>query len=122
MLTHGPTVKDHNPVQVKSKLELKTARVGDGVFASPGVRRLARELSIDLEVIKGTGAKGRTTKEDLHNHIRIKMNESSGVPRIPRKSIDFSKWTRLRSSDLPCLRRGWTVKQANSRIIILIMR
>ncbi len=78
--------------KVKPKPELKTARVGDGVFASPGVRRLARELSIDLEVIKGTGAKGRTTKEDLHNHIRIKMNESSGVPRIPRKSIDFSKW------------------------------
>ena len=78
--------------KVKPKPELKIARVGDGVFASPGVRRLARELSIDLGVIKGTGAKGRTTKEDLHNHIRIKMNESLGVPRIPRKPIDFSKW------------------------------
>ena len=78
--------------KVKPKPELKIARVGDGVFASPGVRRLARELSIDLGVIKGTGAKGRTTKEDLHNHIRIKMNESSGVSRLPRKPIDFSKW------------------------------
>ena len=78
--------------KVKPKPELKIARAGDGVFASPGVRRLARELSIDLGVIKGTGAKGRTTKEDLHNHIRIKMNESLGVPRIPRKPIDFSKW------------------------------
>ena len=78
--------------KVKPKPELKIARVGDGVFASPGVRRLARELSIDLGVIKGTGVKGRTTKEDLHNYIRIKMNESLGLPRLPRKPIDFSKW------------------------------
>ena len=78
--------------KIKPKPELKIARVGDGVFASPGVRRLARELNIDLGVIKGTGAKGRTTKEDLHNYIRIKMNEGSGVSRLPRKPIDFSKW------------------------------
>jgi len=78
--------------KVKPKSELKIARVGDGVFASPGVRRLARELGINLGIIKGTGAKGRTTKEDLHNYIRNKMNESSGVPRLPRKPIDFSKW------------------------------
>ena len=40
-----------------------------GLFASPGVRRLARELEIDLSVIKGTGRKGRITKQDLHSYI-----------------------------------------------------
>ena len=78
--------------KVKTKPELNTTRAGDGVFASPGVRRLSRELGIDLGIIKGTGAKGRTTKEDLHNHIKIKMNESSGVSILSRKPIDFSKW------------------------------
>ena len=32
------------------------------VFASPGVRRLARELGINLEIIKGSGQKNRITK------------------------------------------------------------
>ena len=72
--------------------EASIARVGDNVFASPGVRRLARELGIDLGVIKGTGAKGRTTKEDLHSYIRIKMQEGAGLSRPPKKPIDFSQW------------------------------
>jgi len=74
------------------KLEPGLSRVGDDVFASPGVRRLARELGINLGLIKGTGAKGRTTKEDLHNYIRMKMQEGSGLSRPPKKPIDFSQW------------------------------
>jgi len=35
------------------------------VYASPSVRRLARERGIDLSSIQGTGRKGRITKEDL---------------------------------------------------------
>ena len=66
--------------------------MGDDVFASPGVRRLARELGINLGLIKGTGAKGRTTKEDLHNYIRMKMQEGSGLSIPPKKAIDFSQW------------------------------
>ena len=86
--------KDQTEVKVESKpaLEPNMARVGDDVFASPGVRRLARELGIDLGLIKGTGAKGRTTKEDLHSYIRMKMQEGSGLSRPPKKPIDFSQW------------------------------
>ena len=86
--------KDQTEVKVESKavFEPSIARVGDDVFASPGVRRLARELGIDLRLIKGTGAKGRTTKEDLHSHIRIKMQEGSGLSKPPKKPIDFSQW------------------------------
>lgn len=86
--------KEQTEVGAESKavLEPNIARVGDDVFASPGVRRLARELGIDLTLIKGTGAKGRTTKEDLHSYIRIRMQEGSGLSRPPKKPIDFSQW------------------------------
>ena len=86
--------KEQTEVKVESKavFEPSVARVGDDVFASPGVRRLARELGIDLRLIKGTGAKGRTTKEDLHSYIRIKMQEGSGLSKPPKKPIDFSQW------------------------------
>jgi 2-oxoglutarate dehydrogenase E2 component (dihydrolipoamide succinyltransferase) len=36
---------------------------------SPLVRRMAREYSIDLSTVKGTGAGGRITKQDLEGHI-----------------------------------------------------
>ena len=94
--------KAEKEVEVEKKVEEKPetvptpepslSRVGDGVFASPGVRRLARELGINLGLIKGTGAKGRTTKEDLHNYIRMKMQEGSGLSRPPKEPIDFSQW------------------------------
>ena len=86
--------KEQVEVEVESKavLEPSIAREGDDVFASPGVRRLARELGIELRLIKGTGAKGRTTKEDLHSYIRMKMQEGSGLSRPPKKPIDFSQW------------------------------
>ena len=86
--------KDQTEVKVESKavFEPSIARVGDDVFASPGVRRLARELGINLGLIKGTGAKGRTTKEDLHSYIRVKMQEGSGLSKPPKKPIDFSQW------------------------------
>ena len=86
--------KEQTEVKVESKpvLEPNITRVGDDVFASPGVRRLARELGVDLGLIKGTGAKGRITKEDLHSYIRIKMQEGSGLSRPPKKPIDFSQW------------------------------
>ena len=51
----------------------------------PVLEDLQEKLGIDLRLIKGTGAKGRTTKEDLHSYIRIKMQEGSGLSRPPKK-------------------------------------
>ena len=73
-------------------LKPEESKVGDGVFASPGVRRLARELGVDLGLIRGTGAKGRTTKNDLHGYIKMRMQDGSGSRKPQRESIDFSQW------------------------------
>ena len=70
-----------------------------GLFASPGVRRLARELEIDLSVIKGTGRKGRITKQDLHSYIRVRMSSGSTIFH-PKKEIDFSKWGEIEKQKL----------------------
>ena len=64
----------------------------DNVFASPGVRRLARELDINLSLIKGNGPKGRITKDDLHSYIKIQMTMSSGSILPLKSEIDFSQW------------------------------
>ena len=38
--------------------------------AAPSTRRLARELNVDLNLVKGTGAGGRITQDDVKTHVR----------------------------------------------------
>ena len=64
----------------------------DNVFASPGVRRLARELGINLQIIKGTGPKKRITKDDLNGYIKLQIAISAGSIPATQPVIDFSQW------------------------------
>jgi len=53
---------------------------GDGrasSAASPAVRRLARELGVDLRLVRPSGEGGRITREDVQAHVR-QANERSG--------------------------------------------
>jgi len=52
---------------------------------SPLVRRLAREHNIDLRQVKGTGAGGRVTKQDIENHLaaRARVAEAAVRPAPP---------------------------------------
>ena len=75
--------------------------LSSGLFASPGVRRLARELEINLSVITGTGRKGRVTKQDLHSYIKLRMSTGSlSTATSSIKEIDFSKWGEVEKQKL----------------------
>ena len=76
----------------KIEISIEPPKTGRNVFASPGVRKLARELQINLQLLNGSGPKGRITKEDLHGYIKAKMESSSNQIRKPKIEIDFSKW------------------------------
>ncbi len=69
-------------------------------FASPGVRRLARELEVVLSQVKATGPKGRITKEDLHGYIKQKMVQGAGVNIRAQPKINFSKWGDIETKPL----------------------
>jgi len=69
-------------------------------FASPGVRRLARELAINLSTINGTGPKNRITKDDLHGFIKMQMLMSRGKVTTVKKEIDFSQWGKIETLKL----------------------
>jgi pyruvate dehydrogenase E2 component (dihydrolipoamide acetyltransferase) len=81
------------------------------VHASPGVRRLARELEVDLTKVKGTGEKGRITKEDVKAFLRgpaapapaIAPGGGMGIPEIPPQ--DFSKFGPVETKPLPRIKR-----------------
>lgn len=66
------------------------------VHAGPAVRLLARELGVDLALVRGSGPRERILKEDLTAFVKKKMREpervsaGAGIPAIPDQ--DFSKF------------------------------
>ena len=69
----------------------------EDIHAGPAVRRLARELGVDLNEINGSGPKNRILKEDVEAYVKAaiaKAKGNSNFPAIsaPAISIDFSQF------------------------------
>jgi pyruvate dehydrogenase E2 component (dihydrolipoamide acetyltransferase) len=76
------------------------------VYAGPSVRRLARELEINLALLQGSGRKGRITREDLEQYIKAQMR-SPGVnsSMAPTPAIDFSQFGPIETSPMNKIKR-----------------
>ena len=51
--------------------------------ASPTVRRIARELGIDINLVEGAGPGGRISEEDVRNHGKGRKSKSKSKPQPP---------------------------------------
>lgn len=70
-------------------------------YATPSVRKFARELGADLSKISGTGRKGRITQADVKAFVKDMLSFGSGAAAAgvvsgmgipPMPEIDFSQW------------------------------
>ncbi|MDQ3026980.1 MAG: 2-oxo acid dehydrogenase subunit E2, partial [Pseudomonadota bacterium] len=101
--------------------------------ASPGVRRFARELGVDVSRVKGSGPKARILKDDIQNFVKQALATGSGIagagsggakggsladlglPAWPK--VDFAKFgpvesrplTRIQKISGPALARNWVM-------------
>lgn len=101
-----------------------TAPRGHLPHASPTIRKLARELGVPLEEVKGTGPKGRITHDDVHGFVKgvmageVQTNAQSakgggaaaggggnfpGLPAWP--TVDFAKFGPIERRDLSRIKK-----------------
>lgn len=94
--------------------------IGPGVYASPAVRRLARELGVELTTVPGTARKGRIQKTDLQAYVKKQLSgqgggTGSGLPQMP--AIDFTQFgevqveplSRIKKLTATNLHRNWVL-------------
>ena len=87
--------------------------------ASPSVRRLAREIGVDIDVIHGSGPQGRISDEDVKDHARRLLSggqtkAGDAVRTMPLP--DFERWgavdrqpmTNVRRTTSERLSHAWT--------------
>jgi pyruvate dehydrogenase E2 component (dihydrolipoamide acetyltransferase) len=98
---------------------------GDGraVYASPSVRRLARERGVDLGQVPGSGRKGRITRDDVEGFASKgpaqppAAGPGLGLDLAPWPSIEFEKFgpvervtrSRIQRISGPNLARNWVM-------------
>ncbi|MCJ8170327.1 dihydrolipoyllysine-residue acetyltransferase [Atopomonas sediminilitoris] len=99
-------------------------RGGSKAHAGPAVRKLAREMGVELSDLQGSGRHGRVMKEDVQTFVKAQLaiakqgggsssGGGAGIPAIPE--VDFSKFgpieevpmTRLMQVGAANLHRSW---------------
>ncbi len=93
--------------------------------ASPSVRRLARELGVELARVAGSGPKGRVLQEDVQRFVKQVM-EGSGAPRgggagldlLPWPQVDFARFGPVETRPLPRIRRISAANLARNWVMI----
>jgi pyruvate dehydrogenase E2 component (dihydrolipoamide acetyltransferase) len=84
----------------------------DPVPAAPHVRRLAREIGIDIHEVKGTGPGGRISEADVKAHSKALLASVTAAAQAPRGAQfaqpdlpDFTKWGKVERVSIRGVRR-----------------
>ena len=104
------------PVPTAGKLEIPASTVGLP-HASPSVRKFARELGVDLTLVKGSGNKQRIVQEDILNFVKQALAGGSssanaggtslggGIDLLPWPKVDFTKFGSITSKPLSRIKK-----------------
>jgi pyruvate dehydrogenase E2 component (dihydrolipoamide acetyltransferase) len=86
------------------------AATGGLVAASPGVRKFARELGVDLTSVTGTGNGGRVLESDVKDYVKRVLagggGASGGAGISQPKMPDFTRWGAVERTPLKGVRKA----------------
>jgi pyruvate dehydrogenase E2 component (dihydrolipoamide acetyltransferase) len=112
------------PVPVSPQAAPTVGEDGAPPYASPAVRRLARELAVDLSAVEGSGRRNRITKEDVRAAAEGPRQPAvptaapaTGLDLAPWPKVDFEKYgpverqprSRIAKISGPNLARNWVM-------------
>ncbi|MFA7296782.1 MAG: 2-oxo acid dehydrogenase subunit E2 [Dehalococcoidia bacterium] len=84
-------------------------------FAAPSVRRLAREIGVDITAVRGSGAGGRIDEDDVKRHARERATSGGGGSiGAPLALPDFSAFGPVEREPLSRFRRTVARNMATS--------
>jgi pyruvate dehydrogenase E2 component (dihydrolipoamide acetyltransferase) len=87
---------------------------GPAAPAAPSVRKLAREVGVDIHDVQGTGPAGRISQDDVKEHARRVLSSvgssaeaarAGGRPAAAKPLPDFSKWGEVERQPMSNIRR-----------------
>ena len=70
--------------------------LSESVYASPYIRKLAREFGVNLSNVRGSGERGRIREEDIKSYVKgileggVSLSSQTVFPKLPE--IDFSQF------------------------------
>ncbi|TAN79532.1 MAG: branched-chain alpha-keto acid dehydrogenase subunit E2, partial [Gallionella sp.] len=78
--------------------------------ASPAIRRFARELGVDVSLVKGSGEKGRVTKDDVQNFVKAAIAQprggiGGGLQVLEMPVFDFAKFGAIETKPLSRIKK-----------------
>ena len=77
--------------------------------ASPSVRRLAREIGVNIAEVEGSGPGGRVHADDVKHHARRFMTDTAGLQTVARPTAvalpDFTHWGEVERQPMSAVRR-----------------
>ena len=121
--TPAPVVAKEStpPVAASTTILQSTAAIDESGFAKahagPSSRKFARELGVDLAKVKGSGSKGRVTKEDIKSFVKGLMQSGNvpaatagaslggGLDLLPWPKVDFSKFGEIEVQPLSRIKK-----------------
>ena len=111
---HGVTRPTENVEEEDENVNEEEQTSAVAPVAAPSVRKMARELGIDLRKVRGSEAGGRIVLADVRNYIQrliaaaVKGKPATGAHGVTRptgEQIDFSKWGPVSKKPLSPLRQ-----------------
>jgi len=117
-ITEQPKAKEEAPLRVQEKAAAPKAERAQpprkkkqvpavAVSAAPAVRRLARELGIDIGQVAGTEPGGRTSAEDVKNHAKsiLAGSRPTGAAGMSKPLPDFARWGEVERQPMTVTRK-----------------